>query len=554
MAVTASAEWMCQIPGNDVNGGGFDPGVAGMATDGAATVATGASPVFTSVSYSFVAGDAGHWIYIKSGSNWIPGWYKIASVSAGAATLSAAIGAATLATHGLNIAVGAATTASPTGATWSVDYSRNGGPFISYTDMVIDATTNTKYTSAANPVKVNVIGNVIAVSAGAGWTVQRNVVISISGTVATCDKAIGTTSSTGGTGKLGGAFATDGMAGSVAATSNRIWGQYNATAFVATSTSANVSGGRLSLPSGSTTASAVLRGYDTVPGDETANRPTFQWGVNASSVARITPTSNSVAENFIIDCNRSNFTNTRGLTNNGNGATVRRVKVMGASAIALNVASTALTYIDIEVTDCTASAAITCGIGSRSIWLGLSVHDCAITGMSVGSGSILTISKAAFANITTAGSTGIQYTAAGLLYADSVDMYSIASHGFDLQAAMTNAVISNSNVEGAGGYGFNVGTAMDTLVLLNDSGYNNTSGNYPTANISPERVIGFLALSASAYVNAAGNNFTPTAASGLRASAFPSSYGGLSSPSYGDRGAVQSQATGVMGTRIFSGF
>ncbi len=63
------------------NGGGFDTGVAGFPTDGAATVATSSAPVFTSASYNFVAGDVGAWIYIKSGTNWTAGWYQITVVS-----------------------------------------------------------------------------------------------------------------------------------------------------------------------------------------------------------------------------------------------------------------------------------------------------------------------------------------------------------------------------------------------------------------------------------------------------------------------------------------
>ena len=49
--------------------------------------------MITWTNYSFVAGDVGSLLFIKSGTNWIPGWYPIASVLAGVATLNAAIGA-----------------------------------------------------------------------------------------------------------------------------------------------------------------------------------------------------------------------------------------------------------------------------------------------------------------------------------------------------------------------------------------------------------------------------------------------------------------------------
>src|SRR5690349_21784534 len=62
---------------SNVNCGGFDIGNTHFLTDGAATSATGASPVFTSASYNFQAGDVGAWIYISAGTNWTPGFYKI---------------------------------------------------------------------------------------------------------------------------------------------------------------------------------------------------------------------------------------------------------------------------------------------------------------------------------------------------------------------------------------------------------------------------------------------------------------------------------------------
>jgi hypothetical protein len=212
--------------GSDSNAGGFDTGVSGFATDGAVTSATGASPVFSSASYTFVAGDVGAWVYIGAGTNWNPGFYQIASVSGGNATLSAAIGAACLAsggnTTGLNTVAGCATTASPTSATWGLDYSQQNSAQIAFTDMVIDATTNTKFTSAAHPVGKNFVGNIINVTSGTGFTVQRVAIVSTSGTVATCDKALGTLSSTGGNGNLGGALLTIQTASTNALASNTI--------------------------------------------------------------------------------------------------------------------------------------------------------------------------------------------------------------------------------------------------------------------------------------------------------------------------------------------
>ena len=170
------------------------------------------APVVTSASYSFIARDNGSYLFIPTSTgSFVPGWYRIASTAGNAATLTATIGSAVL--YGgatpTNTAAGCATVASPTGGNWAIDYSRGANPAITYTDMVIDATTNTKFTSAANPVGPHIVGNLIAMTSGTGFTTPQWVeVISVSGTTATCDKALGTTSSTGGHGGLGGALAS----------------------------------------------------------------------------------------------------------------------------------------------------------------------------------------------------------------------------------------------------------------------------------------------------------------------------------------------------------
>ena len=197
---------------SNVNGGGFNPGNANMMTDLAATSATGNTPSVTSATYTFVAGDVGHYVYIKSGTDWTPGWYPIASVTGGAATLSAAVGQAeqeiTTQRIGANTVAGCATVASPTGGTFTIDYSRStASPFAS-TDLVIATTTT--LTSAANPFTLAMVGNLIHITAGTGFTVGWYEIVSVTGITATVDSVCGTLASTGGTGKVGGAISLGG--------------------------------------------------------------------------------------------------------------------------------------------------------------------------------------------------------------------------------------------------------------------------------------------------------------------------------------------------------
>lgn len=87
------------------------------------------------------------------------------------------------------------------------DYSQQDAAQVTYTDLVIGA-TNTQATSAAFPFGAAHVGNIINITGGTGFTVQRVQVVSVAGTTATFDKALGTAGSTGGGGKLGGACAT----------------------------------------------------------------------------------------------------------------------------------------------------------------------------------------------------------------------------------------------------------------------------------------------------------------------------------------------------------
>ncbi len=191
----------------------FDPGQhAGMYTDGAATSATGTAPVFSSASYNFVAGDVGAWVYIYTGTDWIPGWYKIASVASNVATLTATIGLAvklttngTIRPDGPSTTVGCATTSSPTGATWSIDYSQQDAVAFTYTDLA-SAGAGLTVSSAAQPFNKQHVGNGLNITSGTNFTAGRYVIASVAANVATVigPGNITTGVGSGGNGKLGG--------------------------------------------------------------------------------------------------------------------------------------------------------------------------------------------------------------------------------------------------------------------------------------------------------------------------------------------------------------
>src|SRR6185436_12524208 len=230
--LSSTTLWEVEATGDDTNNGGaFDPGqTAGMFTDGAATSANTASPVFTSASYNFVAGDVGAWLFIGAGTNWTKGWYKIASVASNAATLSAAIGAAVQSSGATtspivpSTVIGCATTASPTGATWSIDYSQQASARFTYTDLA-SAGAGLTVSSAAKPFAKQHVGNSIVITGGTNFTAGRYVIASVAATVATVVGPGNITTGAGasGTGGLGGALASPGLPGGVMVSHNQVF-------------------------------------------------------------------------------------------------------------------------------------------------------------------------------------------------------------------------------------------------------------------------------------------------------------------------------------------
>jgi hypothetical protein len=301
MALAAGTIWESRTAGsNTACSGGFNPENANMATDGAATSATGNSPVFTSASYNFVAGDVGAWLFIKSGTNWIPGWYQIASVASNAATLTASVGTGVLyagaiaSTNHANsltpsTSAGCATTGSPTGATWTVDYSQQNAAQFAYTDLA--SATTTTITSAGFPFGKNQVGNLIKITSGTSWTVQTVEIVSVSGTTATVDKTVGGAGLTGGNGYQGGAYAGPQLPAALIVSGMRYFIKNGA--YTINSASNNVASGLIRF-----TTWAYLEGYDSVRGD-LGTAPVFT--VSTITGADIITTSPGFVRNVTVD-------------------------------------------------------------------------------------------------------------------------------------------------------------------------------------------------------------------------------------------------------------
>lgn len=293
MAIAATTNWEfnASATGSMVNGGGFNTANANFLTDATtdSNTANTASPVLSSATYNFVAGDANAWVYISSGTNWTPGFYKIASVASNKATLSAAIGAAvqfTSATNrwGPSTVVGCATVGTPTNGVFGVDYSQTTGAVI---NAVADfaavgaSTTLTSATAAFTPVMVGNHFHQTTTGTGAfgvvGW---YEIVSYVNATTVVLDRTPNSgTASVGCTGYVGGALdlagtLQDSFLEQIAGGNNCFF--KNATFTLATTFNIASTNSTAPLPSN-------MVGYNTIRGDEPtgANRPIINLGTVA---------------------------------------------------------------------------------------------------------------------------------------------------------------------------------------------------------------------------------------------------------------------------------
>lgn len=543
MAFSTNNVIIVRTGGSDTNGGAFNPANVNFATDLAATNANTSAPVVSSASYTFVSDDIGARVFIKSGTNWIPGWYTIASVAGGAATLTASAGTATLYTANphlgsLNTAVGCASVASPTGGTFGVDYSNQDAARIAFTDMVIDGTTNTIFSSAANPVGKNFVGNHIRVVSGTGFTVQTVEVVSTSGTNATCDKSLGTLSSTGGNGNLGGAVASPGMGGLLQISgTTRIF--IRTGTYTLGSASSNVSTGRLDKLGG------LVEGFATIPYDY-GTAPVISSGAQSNTFIVGSGSNNTWIRNLEIDGN--------------SGTTITGLSLTGVTDGQVR---------DVIVRNCTVR-----GLSANFRW---KIHDVIITGCSgtaafyiEGSGPAHLLSCEAYSNscpgfrflgphtvehclsYANSGASTDGFLIEGIVYMDGCVAFNNGRHGFNLNVN-EGVTIKNSIAEGhtaTGAYGFRAASDGSSYhYLWHCAGYNNQAGNIDTVKLPGPLIVGFINnTTGSFFVDAGAADFALNATANqgalARATGFPGTLPRGLTSGYADIGAVQHQDAG----------
>ena len=203
MGASVYANWEVRSQGSDNNSGCFDPNATMTATLSSSN-GTSATPTVTASNYTFVSGDVGHYLFIKSGTNWTPGWYLITSISSGSAVLNASSSQVVKLNRRRSSSNGVGTTDNLSSGTWSIDYSQNNSYRLLITDLLLN--TSSSCSSSANPFTPAMIGNTIRITAGTNFTAQVFVINSLSGVIATLDRSAGTSGATNGTAYMGGAM------------------------------------------------------------------------------------------------------------------------------------------------------------------------------------------------------------------------------------------------------------------------------------------------------------------------------------------------------------
>jgi len=417
------------------------------------------------------------------------------------------------------------------------DFSVQDAAQIAFTDLVIGA-TNTQLTSASHPFGSTSPGNFINITSGTGFTTGWYEILSVSGSTATMDRAVGTASSTGGVGNLGGGFASPGQAMSQAVASNIVYVKNVGATIYTLSSTANVAGGRITISVGGSTANAPFQmiGYSTNRTlTNSDSPPTLNAGASMSGV--------TVQMIFI----NSQYVRVRNfkLRNTNSQAGGNQSTMLHMNGTAYNLAE----LIDIDNNNVSNWYGI--------YWGGNELHcyDCAVrnvnghAGIDGAGGSTACSAKYCFVSNCTGGGYNqqgqffrcISYSctgtasdgfnpgsAAGVNYIDCV-AYNSGRDGFKLyyDTECDNCVAYGSG-QSAAGYGFNdiSAGAAPICTLYNCAGGNNVSGNV-NGGIPSWAQFNFVALSVDPFTSASTGDFSLNSTAGggaaLKGTGYPSS-------------------------------
>lgn len=428
-------------------------------------------------------------------------------------------------------------------ATVVIDYSQQASPQVSVTDAVTAGTTT--ITSATATFTANMVGNLLAISGGTGSIALAwyEIVTFTNSTSIVVDRSTGLSVGTGATLKVGGALASPGAPFISAVGGNYVW--VKAGTYSITSASTNISGGCVSMPTGTTARSTRLSGYNSSRGDRST--PPLLQASGISTFILVKGIAGGVIENISVD--GATLTSSQGINIAASGTRCALCKAVNCTNSGFVGAAGSLgTFC--EATTCSTAAAFLTGN-----WSYCTAHDNTFTGFSTAS-SGMTLVRCLSVNNTGATSDGF-IASAMVGYANCV-AYNNGRNGFGItsltgQISYMNCVAEGNGQSSGTGTGFTASATMDGAFMLNcsaqaagASAFNNKTAGI-SANIPALNQVGTITPTASVFTTPGSNDFSlntnASAGAALRAAGVPSTtpwiFGGLSTNSFLDVGAAQ---------------
>jgi len=337
----------------------------------------------------------------------------------------------------------------------------------------------------------------------------------------TLDRSAGTAAQTV-VGRMGGARATVGSATGSMVGGNKVNVKKGVSAYTPSASITMVAGA-------SGTAPSILEGYETTPGDLSANRPVIQaTGAIANAIVDTTATF-IIIRNIEFDCNAKSV---RGIRCTGQHTLARFLKITASSLTALECGSQSVVCHN-EVVGGSGS-----GIAGQFVFENY-IHD------RTGPPLFHSVPGSEYhdnvcANCTGATTDGL--ATSGIIVVRNNTFYNIGRHGISVIGSSALVMIENNLMDTCGGWGIASSATQPNVVVANNAFRSCTSGNYDSTQIT---ATGSVSLTASAFVNAASNDFRYNSTPGGGAAVSGAAYNilpGLSAANGRSIGAYQSQS------------
>ena len=404
----------------------------------------------------------------------------------------------------------------PAGGSPGTDYSLQDSPQVTIDGATVTAAVHTTTT------QINITGvtvssawnrNGLRITGGTATAgLYEITAVDVGNNRVTVDRSAGTAAQTV-QGRMGGALATAGQASALINLAGAaIMCKYNASDYLITSVSSNVSGGCVTLSDG-----VILCGYDTTRSlsNTDANKPTFKATLSATTIFG---SADAQVRNVRLD--GDNQTTSRGFHSSFSG---HQLRCEGVNLTNGFIAGGQSSYC--KATGCS-GAAVFSGTGVRKYCVAM---NNTVTGFSGGSNFNCM-------SLNNTGATSDGFT--NPKTANRCVAYGNGRDGFRVTTSNSVFELTNCASEGNTGYGYQEASGFSRLVLNKCADHGNTARSLDSTvdivDLDP------ITGGGSLFTNAAGGDFSPAAA--LKGVAFPSVMLDGTTANYEDVGAAQAES------------